>query len=84
MIREQQEFATEYQLVVPEMGSRKRLKIRVEPAGPDVPDDVLDKAAKRLVDTIHFRLTVTPEVEVVKQGELPRYEGKAKRVVRES
>ncbi len=84
MIREQQEFATEYQLVVPEMGSRKRLKIRVEPAGPDVPDDVLDQAAKRLVDTVHFRLTVTPEVEVVKQGELPRYEGKAKRVVRES
>lgn len=81
LIREEEAFATEYQLVVPAMGSRKRLKIRVEPARPDVSPDVLDEAAGKLVETIRFRLTLTPEVEVVNPGELPRHEGKAKRVV---
>ena len=84
LIREEKEFSTEYQLVVPPVGSRGRLKIRVEPASPDIPPETLNKAANRLVETIRYRLTVTPEVEVVPQGELPRHEGKAKRVVRES
>ncbi len=84
LIREHEEFSTEYRLVVPPMTSGRRLKIQVEPATPDVPREVLEKAVMELVDTIRFRLTVTPEVEIAKPGELPRFEGKAKRVMRES
>jgi phenylacetate-CoA ligase len=83
LIREQEEFATEYQLVVPPMAAGGRLKIRVEPASPDVPRETLDKAAAKLIETVRYRLTVTPEVEIAEPGELPRFEGKAKRVIRE-
>lgn len=84
MIREQSEFSTEYQLVVPPMGSKRRLTIRVEPARPDVPSDVLNAAARKLIETVHYRISVTPVVELVTPGKLPRYQGKAQRVVRES
>jgi len=83
LIREVEEFSTEYQLIVPAMGSGKRLKIRLEPASPDIPADKIRDAVKKFVDTMKFRTSVTPEVEVAKVGELPRFEGKAKRVIRE-
>ncbi len=82
-VREIEEFSTEYQLIVPPMGAGRRLKIRVEPASPDISQESIAKAAKRLVDTMKYRTTVTPEVEVATMGDLPRFEGKAKRVVRE-
>jgi phenylacetate-CoA ligase len=82
-VREIEEFSTEYQLIVPPMGTGRRLKIRVEPASPDISQESIAKAAKRLVDTMKYRTTVTPEVEVATMGDLPRFEGKAKRVVRE-
>ena len=83
LIREVEEFSTEYQLVVPSMGSGKRLKIRLEPASPDISTEKIRDAVKKFVDTMKFRTSVTPEVEVAKVGELPRFEGKAKRVIRE-
>ncbi len=82
LIREVAEFGTEYQLIVPKMGSGERLKIRLEPRGPDVSREGVEQAVKKLKETMKFRITVTPEVEVVKPGELPRFEGKAKRVIR--
>jgi len=33
---------------------------------------------------LKFRIGVSPDVEVVQIGELPRFEGKAKRVIREA
>lgn len=83
LVREVGEFANEYQLVVPKMGSGKRLKIVVEPALPDIPKEKMTEALKKFIETIKFRLTITPEVVVAQLGELPRFEGKAKRVVRE-
>ncbi len=83
LIREVGEFSTEYQLLVPKMGSGKHLKIRVEPATPDIPKEKLEEAVKKLIDTLKFRITITPDVEVVSIGELPRFEGKAKRIIRE-
>ncbi len=83
LVREIQELSTEYQLVVPSMGSGKRLKIRVEPSDPAMAKDRIDLAAKRLIETVKFRISVTPDVEVVQAGELPRFEGKARRVIRE-
>jgi len=83
LVSEVGEFANEYQLVVPKMGSGKRLKIVVEPALPDIPKEKMTEALKKFIETIKFRLTITPEVVVAQLGELPRFEGKAKRVVRE-
>lgn len=84
LVREVDEFANEYQLRVPTMGSGKRLKILVEPAAPDMPKETIDQAVRRFIDTIKYRITITPEVVVASPGELPRFEGKAKRVIRES
>lgn len=83
LIREVPELSTEYQLVVPESGTGRRLTIRVEPGRPDLTGDEIEDAVQRLVETVKYRITVTPAVEVVEIGELPRFELKAKRVIRE-
>jgi phenylacetate-CoA ligase len=76
------EFSQEYQLVVPRMGSGERLRIRVEPAHEHVPQARVAAAREYLIETIKYRIAVTPEVEVCEIGSLPRVEGKAKRIIR--
>ena len=83
LVREVDEFSNDYQLVVPRMGSGKRLTIRVEPAQPDIPGKKLEEAANGLVETVKFRISITPAVEIAAIGDLPRFEGKARRVIRE-
>ena len=83
-IRQVPDFSNEYQLVVPRQGSGKRLKIRVEPAAADIPDGQLQRAVKALLDSITYNVKITPDVEVVAMGSLPRFEGKAKRIIKES
>ena len=83
-LRQVPDFSNEYQLVVPPQGSGKRLRIRVEPASADVPDSQLQRAVKSLVDSITYNVKITPDVEVVAVGNLPRFEGKAKRIIKES
>lgn len=78
------EFSQEYQLVVPPQGSGRHLRIRVEPARAGLARRAIEAARERLVETVRYRITITPEVEVCEIGSLPRVEGKAKRVVRES
>jgi phenylacetate-CoA ligase len=78
------EFSQEYQLVVPPQGSGRHLRIRVEPARAGLARQVIEAARECLVETVRYRITITPEVEVCEIGSLPRVEGKAKRVVRES
>jgi len=82
-IREVAEFSNEYQLVVPRMGSGERLKIRVEPAASDISKEKMEQVVRKFVETVKYRITVTPDVEIVEIGELPRFELKAKRVIRE-
>jgi phenylacetate-CoA ligase len=77
------EFSNEYQLIVPPQGSGKRLRIRVEPASEDVSDDRLKAAIKGLMDAIVYNIKITPDVELAKPGSLPRFEGKARRLIRE-
>ncbi|MDF1551696.1 MAG: AMP-binding protein [Deferrisomatales bacterium] len=84
LVREVPEFGSEYQLVVPKMGSGRRLTVRVEPTGPDLSVEVLERAVERFRETFRYRITVTPEVEVRALGELPRFEHKARRLVREN
>jgi phenylacetate-CoA ligase len=83
LIREVAEFSNEYQLIVPKMGRGKRLKIRVEPATPDISKERMKQAVKEFIETVKYRITITPDVEIVQIGELPRFELKAKRVIRE-
>jgi len=83
LVREVDEFSNDYQLVVPRMGSGKRLTIRVEPAQSDIPVKKLEEASNRLVETVKFRISITPAVEISAIGDLPRFEGKARRVIRE-
>ena len=70
-------------MVVPRMGSGKRLKIRVEPEGPDISAENMDQAVRKLIKNVKHRITITPDVEIVEIGKLPRFELKAKRVIRE-
>jgi len=83
-IREVPEFSNEYQIVVPKMGLGKHLKIRVEPADESVSTEKMKLAVQRFVDQFRYRITVTPDVEIVEIGSLPRFELKAKRLIRET
>lgn len=82
-IRQVPEFSNEYQLVVPRQGSGKRLGIRVEPASPDVSDDRMKAAVKKFLDSVIYNIKITPEVDIAEIGSLPRFEGKARRIIKE-
>jgi phenylacetate-CoA ligase len=82
-VRETREFSNEYQVIAPKMGSGKHLTVRVEPASQTLSKGEMDRAVKAFKEIFKFRIGVTPDVEVVKVGELPRFEGKARRVIRE-
>jgi phenylacetate-CoA ligase len=82
-VRETKEFSNEYQVIAPRIGSGKRLRVRVEPSSPTLSEEEMDRAVKAFKEIFKFRIGVTPDVEVVRIGELPRFEGKARRVIRE-
>ncbi len=83
LIREVPEFSNEYQIVVPRMGSGKHLKIRLEPDTSKVSSERMAQAIKKFIATVKYRITITPDVEITEIGELPRFELKAKRLIRE-
>ncbi len=83
-VRGTKAFSNEYQVIAPKMGSGKHLRIRVEPSSPALSRDEMDQAVKAFKEVFKFRIGVTPDVEVVQIGQLPRFEGKAKRVIREA
>ncbi|UCE33443.1 MAG: AMP-binding protein [Deltaproteobacteria bacterium] len=83
LIREVSEFSDEYQIVVPKIGTGKHLKIRVEPATRNISKQRMGQAVRQFVETFKYRITITPDVEIVKIGELPRFELKARRLIRE-
>ncbi len=82
-VRDVPEFSNEYQIVVPKIGSGKHLKIRVEPSTADIPDDRMEQAVQNFIQTFKYRIMITPDVEIVRPGDLPRFELKAKRLIRE-
>ncbi len=84
LLHENTEFSQEYQLVVPRQGSGKHLRVVVEPANGKVACAKLEEARDRLMQSVKYRLKITPDVDIVEIGSLPRVEGKARRVVRES
>jgi phenylacetate-CoA ligase len=83
LIRQVPEFSNEYQIVVPRMGSGKHLKIRVEPDTAEIGKERIEEAVKHFIETVKHRITITPDVEIVEIEKLPRFELKAKRLIRE-
>jgi phenylacetate-CoA ligase len=83
LLRSMDDFSCEYQLVIPKMGSGRHLIVRVEPAAHATSMVRLVQAQEQLVQLIKSRITITPQVDIVKPGDLPRFEGKARRIIRE-
>jgi phenylacetate-CoA ligase len=81
-IREIPVFANEYQLIIPKQGSGQRMIIRLEPASAEISDEQAKKAVKQLIGNITYNVKITADVELVAPGSLPRFEGKAKRVIK--
>ena len=46
--------------------------------------ETMDAAVRAFVEKFKYRITVTPDVEIVEPGKLPRFELKAKRLIRET
>jgi phenylacetate-CoA ligase len=82
-VRETDEFSSEYQIVAPGMGSGRHLTIRIEPISSSITEEEMDRAVKAFKERFKFRIGVTPDVETMEIGKLPRFEGKARRVIRE-
>lgn len=83
LVRRIKQLSTEFQIIVPRMSTKERLKIRVEPASETINQEELRAASGSLVESIKWNIGVTPEIEITSVGALPRYELKAKRVIRE-
>jgi phenylacetate-CoA ligase len=83
LLHELDEFSLEYKIFVPRMGSGNHLKISVEPVSGMMTVGQLDNARQKLIEAIRTHIKVTPDVEVVEIGSLPRFEGKGKRLIRE-
>ena len=77
------ELSLEYQLRIPRQGSGRPLTIEVEPAHERLGRAEIERAREHLIETVRYRVGITPAVEVVEIGSLPRVEGKAKRLIRE-
>lgn len=84
LIRKVDNFSNEYQIVVPKKESRKRIRIRVEPVSDKVSQKEMQDSVDRFIEDFKYSIMFTPVVEVSEPGELPRYEGKAKRLILET
>jgi phenylacetate-CoA ligase len=77
------ELATQYLIVVDRPGALDTFVVKVELSEKAAKDPQLDKNALKndIQKRIHIVTGITADVEIVKPGELPRTEGKAKRVL---
>ncbi len=66
----------EFQIVIDKRERNHKLILRIE---IEQPSDII---MKKLVEEIRSVSFVTPDIEFVKPGSLPRYEGKGKRVIK--
>jgi len=77
------EVGNEFQIVVDRRGALDEMLVRVELRPDFISDKLVDiEALKgRITGKLRHTLNISPEVELVETGTLPRFEGKAKRVV---
>jgi phenylacetate-CoA ligase len=83
LVRGERRLSTEFQIIVPKMGTGKRLRIKVEPGYDGIDENQLKEAAKNLTESIKWQVGITPEVEIVPLDSLPRFEVKAQRIISE-
>ncbi len=78
-----QELASQYLIVVDRPGALDTFVVKVELSEKAAKDPQLDKNALKndIQKRIHIVTGINADVEIVKPGELPRTEGKAKRVL---
>jgi phenylacetate-CoA ligase len=76
------ELATQYLIVVDRPGALDTFVVKVELSDKAAKDPKVDTTALKngIQKQIHIVTGITADVEIVKPGELPRTEGKAKRV----
>lgn len=80
VIRKIDEVGSEFQILFEGEIGKDRMIIKVEPHdGDDCPENV-ERIKKKVTGEIKYAIEVTPEVQVVPAGSLPRFELKAKRV----
>ncbi|MEJ5187234.1 MAG: phenylacetate--CoA ligase, partial [Candidatus Geothermincolales bacterium] len=74
---------TNYQILLDMVGSREEMKVRVEVTDEIWHGDVreLQSLQKKITAALRDEILVTPLVELVEPGSLPKSEGKAVRVV---
>jgi len=77
------ELATQYLIVLDRPGALDTFVVKVELSEKAAKDSKLDKNALKndIQKQIHIVTGISADVEIVKPGELPRTEGKAKRVL---
>jgi phenylacetate-CoA ligase len=77
------ELATQYLIVVDRPGALDTFVVKVELSEKAVKDSKVDKNALKseIMKRIHIVTGISADVEIVQPGELPRTEGKAKRVL---
>jgi len=77
------ELATQYLIVLDRPGALDTFKVKVELNEQTTKNPQLDKnmLISDIQKRIHIVTGISADVEIVKPGELPRTEGKAKRVL---
>jgi phenylacetate-CoA ligase len=77
------ELASQYLIVVDRPGALDTFLVKVELSKQAAKNQLLDKEALKndIQKRIHIVTGINAEIEIVKPGELPRTEGKAKRVL---
>ena len=75
------ELATQYLIVVDRPGALDTFVVKVELSEKADPNLNVNALKSEIQKRIHIVTGITAEVEIVKPGELPRTEGKAKRVL---
>ncbi len=77
------ELATQYLIVIDRPGALDTFVVKVELSEKATRDPLLDKNVLKseIQKRIHIVTGISAEIEIVKPGELPRSEGKAKRVL---
>ncbi len=53
----------------PRWGAGKHIKIRVEPDTAEIDNLSMQQAVKKFIETVKYRITITPDVEITEIGE---------------
>ncbi|RKY05485.1 phenylacetate--CoA ligase [Candidatus Poribacteria bacterium] len=77
------EVGTDYQIVLERENYMDKLIVRVEINAKFFEGDVkgLERLRRRIIEELRSEIVVTPEVELLEPGSLPKAEGKAVRVI---